>query len=36
MAFSDTFVVLGMVLAVAAFAVMLTKKVKGASGGSAH
>jgi DHA2 family multidrug resistance protein len=36
MGFSDTFMVLTAVLALAAFAVMLTKKVKGAGGGAAH
>jgi MFS transporter, DHA2 family, multidrug resistance protein len=36
MGFSDTFMVLTAVLALAAVAVMFTKKVKGASGGAAH
>jgi DHA2 family multidrug resistance protein len=36
MGFSDTFVVLGTVLVLAAFVVLLTRKVKGASGGVAH
>ena len=36
MGFSDTFAVLGVVLALAAVAVMLTRKVKGAGGGGAH
>jgi DHA2 family multidrug resistance protein len=36
MGFSDTFMVLTAVLALAAVAVMLTKKVKGASGSAAH
>jgi DHA2 family multidrug resistance protein len=36
MGFSDTFVVLGTVLVLAAFVVLLTRKVKGASGGGAH
>jgi MFS transporter, DHA2 family, multidrug resistance protein len=36
MGFSDTFVVLGTVLVLAAFVVLLTRKVKGASGAGAH
>jgi MFS transporter, DHA2 family, multidrug resistance protein len=36
MGFSDTFAVLGVVLVLAAVAVMLTRKVKGASGAGAH
>src|SRR5580692_9625443 len=36
MGFSDTFMVLGTVLVLAAFVVLLTRKVKGASGGVAH
>jgi MFS transporter, DHA2 family, multidrug resistance protein len=36
MGFSDTFVVLGMVLVLAAIAVQFTKKVKGAGGAGAH
>src|ERR1700744_4215558 len=36
MGFSDTFAVLGVVLVLAAIAVMLTRKVKGAGGAGAH
>jgi DHA2 family multidrug resistance protein len=36
MGFSDTFAVLGAVLVLAALAVTLTRKVKGAAGGGAH
>jgi len=34
--FSDAFAVLGVVLALAAVAILLTRKVKRASGGGAH
>jgi MFS transporter, DHA2 family, multidrug resistance protein len=36
MGFSDTFVVLGVVLVVSAFVVLLTRKVKAAGGAGAH
>ncbi len=36
MGFSDTFVVLGVVLVLSAVAILLTKKVKSAAGGGAH
>ena len=36
MGFSDTFAVLGVVLVLAAIAVVLTRKVKGAGGAGAH
>lgn len=36
MGFADTFAVLGVVLALAAIAVVLTRKVKGAGGAGAH
>jgi MFS transporter, DHA2 family, multidrug resistance protein len=36
MGFSDTFAVIGVVLVVAAIAVMFTRKAKGAAAGAAH
>jgi MFS transporter, DHA2 family, multidrug resistance protein len=36
MGFSDTFAVIGAVLALAAIAILLTRKVQSAAGGAAH
>jgi MFS transporter, DHA2 family, multidrug resistance protein len=36
MGFSDTFAVIGVILVLAAIAVMFTRKVKGSAAGAAH
>jgi MFS transporter, DHA2 family, multidrug resistance protein len=36
MGFSDTFAVIGVILAIAAFALLLTRKVKPGAGADAH